>query len=74
MVLRRPGRKAAGYTRLGQAGSGWQGYNTLVAPGNWTPDGRPDLIGRKASDRTLWLSYGDGRGGIFGGRRIGSGW
>jgi len=69
-----PGRKGAGYTRLGQAGSEWQGYSTLVAPGNWTPDGRPDLIGRKASDRTLWLSYGDGRGGIFGGRRIGSGW
>ena len=69
-----PGRKGAGYTRVGQAGSGWQGYSTLVAPGNWTPDGHPDLIGRKAADRTLWLSYGDGRGGIFGGRRIGSGW
>jgi hypothetical protein len=69
-----PGRPGRGYTRVGQAGSGWQGYDTLVAPGTWTPDNRPDLIGRKASDHSLWLYDGNGRGGILGGRRIGTSW
>ena len=69
-----PGRRGAGYTRRVRAGAGWQGYDTLVAPGNWTPDARPDLLGRKASDHSLWLAYGNGRGGIIGGRRIGTGW
>ena len=69
-----PGRRAAGYTTRVRAGSGWKGYDQIVAPGNWTPDRRPDLLGRKASDHSLWLSYGNGRGGIFGGRRIGTSW
>ena len=69
-----PGRRGAGYTTRTRAGSGWKGYDRIVAPGNWTPDRRPDLLGRKASDHSLWLSYGNGRRGIFGGRRIGTGW
>jgi hypothetical protein len=69
-----PGRRGAGYTTRTRAGSGWKGYDQIVAPGNWTPDRRPDLLGRKASDHSLWLSYGNGRRGIFGGRRIGTGW
>ena len=53
---------------------GWAAYTDLVTPGDWTGDGRPDLLARKANGE-LWLLAGNGRGGFTGAwRRIGTGW
>jgi hypothetical protein len=43
-------------------GGGWNQYNMLVAPGDFTGDSKADLIGRKP-DGTLWLYRGNGKGG-----------
>ncbi|MFI0724037.1 FG-GAP-like repeat-containing protein [Streptomyces sp. NPDC021224] len=40
-------------------GSGWGTYNTLVGAGDFTGDGRADIVGRTA-DGTLWLYKGTG--------------
>jgi len=60
----------------GAIGAGWQGYDLIVSPGDWnaTAGGAPDIIARKASDGSLWLFAGDGRGGYIGPTQIGSGW
>ncbi len=54
--------------------AGWGIFDTVFSPGDFTGDGRPDLIARKP-DGTLWLYAGNGRGGFAGsGRKIGNGW
>ena len=56
-------------------GTGWQGFDVLVAPGDWDGDGAPDLLARRVSDGTLWLYPGDGAGAFLNtARRIGTGW
>ncbi|MFI0943814.1 FG-GAP repeat domain-containing protein [Streptomyces sp. NPDC021020] len=40
-------------------GSGWGTYNALVGAGDFTGDGRADIVGRTA-DGTLWLYRGTG--------------
>jgi len=54
-------------------GVGWGGFDTLVAPGDWSGDGHPDLIGRTANG-DLRLYPGNGRGGFGLSRVIGVGW
>lgn len=55
-------------------GSGFATTTLLVAPGDWTGDGKPDLLARKANGE-LWLLTGTGTGGFAGtARRIGTGW
>lgn len=54
-------------------GNGWQVYTALVAPGDFTGDGRPDLIGRDTAG-DLWLYRGDGHGGYAPRERVGTGW
>lgn len=58
-----------------QIGSGWQPFTALLAPGDWSGDGRPDLLARQ-SDGALLMYRGDGDGGFVTGRaeQIGSGW
>ena len=58
-----------------QIGSGWQGFTALFAGGDFSGDGRPDLIARDA-DGLLFMYRGNGRGGFVTGQReqIGSGW
>jgi hypothetical protein len=58
-----------------QIGSGWQPFTALFAPGDWSGDGRPDLLARDA-DGLLFMYRGDGHGGFLTGQRerIGSGW
>jgi peptidoglycan hydrolase-like protein with peptidoglycan-binding domain len=52
----------------------WGAYTDLVTPGDWTGDGRPDLLARKANGE-LWLLAGGGKGGFVSSwRRIGTGW
>jgi hypothetical protein len=58
-----------------QIGSGWQQFTALLAPGDWSGDGRPDLLARTVAG-VLLMYRGNGRGGFLTGRaeRIGSGW
>ncbi|WP_459334678.1 GH25 family lysozyme [Arthrobacter sp. TMS2-4] len=47
----KPGRKIGN--------GGWQAFTQLMTPGDYTSDGKPDLLGRK-TDGTLWLWAGTG--------------
>jgi hypothetical protein len=53
----------------------WQNFNTVLAPGDWSGDGEPDVLTR-AADGSLTMYRGNGRGGwITGnGQKIGTGW
>ena len=57
-----------------QVGSGWGGFTALVTPGDFSGDGRVDVLARDA-DGKLWLYRGTGTGGWSSGRvDVGSGW
>ena len=56
-------------------GSGWQGFTALFGGGDFSGDGRPDIVARDANG-LLFMYRGNGRGGFVTGQReqIGSGW
>ena len=55
-------------------GSGWQGFRTVLSPGDFTGDDKADVIAVKPSGE-MYLYRGNGRGGFTGaGTRIGTGW
>ena len=55
-------------------GSGWGGFTALVAPGDFSGDGKPDIVARR-SDGALLLYRGDGDSGFAGAPEpVGSGW
>ncbi|MBO4209495.1 trypsin-like serine protease [Micromonospora echinofusca] len=58
-----------------QIGSGWNSFTDIMVTNNWTGDGRPNLMGRKA-DGTLVLYTSNGTGGWTNpkGTVIGTGW
>jgi hypothetical protein len=57
-----------------QIGLGWQIFDQVLSPGDFTGDGNGDVLARR-SDGTLWLYAGNGRGGwAAGGTQIGLGW
>ncbi|MDR2381134.1 MAG: FG-GAP-like repeat-containing protein [Bifidobacteriaceae bacterium] len=62
-------------TKLGIPGKMGQGFgtHTLYSPGDWTGDGKPDLLTVRA-DYTMWLYQGKGSGAIASGQQIGHGW
>lgn len=53
--------------------TGWQQYTALTAIGDFTGDGRNDVLAR-TSDGRLWVLPGDGRGGVGARSQVGSGW
>jgi hypothetical protein len=55
-------------------GTGWQGFDRLIVPGDWTGDSVPDLLARKQSTGELYLYESTGTGGFRSGVRIGTGW
>lgn len=62
---------AAGGKRVG---TGWQGFDQVMSPGDFTGDGRGDVLARRP-DGTLWLYAGNGQGGwAAGGKQVGTGW
>ena len=70
------GNGAGGFSGTGQqVGTGWGPFTALVAPGDFSGDGLPDLLARQ-QDGTLLMYRGDGDGGwVTGaGEPIGSGW
>jgi heme oxygenase len=58
-----------------QIGTGWQSFNALFAGGDFSGDGKPDILARDANG-LLFVYRGNGRGGFVTGQReqIGSGW
>ncbi|WP_348787583.1 FG-GAP-like repeat-containing protein [Leifsonia sp. NPDC080035] len=73
----RVGGGSEGYAAAVQVGSGYDQYSQLVGAGDFTGDGKADVLGVKP-DGTLWLLPGTGRAvanGIFGTpTQIGSSW
>jgi hypothetical protein len=70
------GNGASGFVGGGvPIAAGWQTFNTVLAPGDWSGDGEPDVLTR-AADGSLTMYRGNGRGGwITGnGQKIGTGW
>jgi peptidoglycan hydrolase-like protein with peptidoglycan-binding domain len=61
----------AGSTLLSRS---WAAYTDILTPGDWTGDGKPDLLARGANGDLL-LAAGDGKGWFPGAwRRVGMGW
>jgi len=56
-----------------QIASGWQGYLSVLSPGDVDGDGDPDVMTRDSAGR-LWLFPGDGAGGLAPRVQAGSGW
>ena len=71
------GNGAGGWlTGMGEPiGSGWETFTALFSPGDFTGDGKPDVLARQP-DGALLLYRGDGAGGWLTGtgEQIGSGW
>ncbi|OFW66584.1 MAG: hypothetical protein A2Y74_01795 [Actinobacteria bacterium RBG_13_63_9] len=45
-----------------QIGTGWGGFDWLLGPGDFSGDGCPDIVGRRASDASLRLYEGNCKG------------
>jgi hypothetical protein len=58
-----------------QIGSGWGGFTAVFAGGDFSGDGKPDVLARQ-SDGTLLMYRGNGTGAWLTGRaeRVGTGW
>ncbi|MFJ9432890.1 FG-GAP-like repeat-containing protein [Streptomyces sp. NPDC101490] len=54
-------------------GSGWNGMNALVRHGDFSRDGREDVIAREAATGKLWLYPGTGTGALGTRKLLGSG-
>ena len=55
-------------------GSGWNIFDKVFSPGDFTGDGKADLLGETITG-DLYLYHGNGRGGFTGGStKIGAGW
>ena len=53
--------------------AGWEQYTALTSPGDFSGDGRSDVLARSADGR-FWLLPGDGRGGVGAAKQVGTGW
>ena len=72
LVLYR-GDGAGGFASWRLVGTGWQGFTTILGPGDLDGDGRMDVLARTASG-ALYLYPGDGTGGWRPRRLVGTGW
>ena len=69
------GNGAGGFTGSGVLiGTGWSTFAKVLSPGDFTGDGKADILAIK-TDGYLYLNRGNGQGGFTGaGVKIGSGW
>lgn len=69
------GNGLGGFTGAGlRVGYGWAGFLTVFSPGDFSGDGKNDILA-VSRDGGLYLYRGNGRGGFTGaGQRIGNGW
>ncbi|WP_323961353.1 hypothetical protein GC088_05905 [Arthrobacter sp. JZ12] len=68
------GNGTGGFLPRLRVGSGWNGFNSIVAPGDFNGDQRMDLLAREAATGAMWLYPGNGAGGWLPRARVGSGW
>lgn len=69
-----PGNGSGGFLYNARAiGAGWGIFTSVFSPGDFTGDGKPDVIAR-TSDGLLYLYPGNGSGGWLPRRLIGRGW
>jgi hypothetical protein len=69
-----PGDGAGSFTAPTQVGWGWHMHDALMAPGDVTGDGIPDLWARDAAEGRLWLYPGSAGGVLTTPRVVGYGW
>jgi poly-gamma-glutamate synthesis protein (capsule biosynthesis protein) len=69
-----PGTGAGAFGTASQVGTGWTGHDLLTSAGDWDGDGGTDLVSRETATGRLWLTRGDGRGGLGAPIAIGRGW
>ena len=55
-------------------GAGWNGFDTVLAVGDFDRDRNPDLIIRSARSPALQLYRGNGAGGFLSHTQIAKGW
>ncbi|OQR63577.1 hypothetical protein B6E66_13100 [Streptomyces maremycinicus] len=55
-------------------GSGWNGFDTVVAADDFTGDDRPDLLARQTTTGYLYLYRSNSHGALDPGVRVGTGW
>lgn len=68
------GNGTGGFASAGRmVATGWQLLSEIITPGDFTGDGRVDLLGRKRTGE-LYLYPGTGTGSYQPGRLIGGGW
>jgi Fibronectin type III domain/FG-GAP-like repeat len=70
------GNGIGGFTGSGtQIGKGWQNLSTMFSPGDFTGDGKSDVMGVNRATGDLYLYSGNGAGGwAASGQKIGNGW
>ncbi|MEP6479351.1 MAG: FG-GAP-like repeat-containing protein, partial [Rhodoglobus sp.] len=68
-----PGLNAFAASSGTTVGTGWATYKTVLAPGDFNGDGKPDLMAVQ-TDGILLLFLGNGAGGYGTGVTIGAGW
>lgn len=69
-----PGNGVGGFLDPVRVGSGWNGFDALVGPGDVNGDGTADVLARETATGYLWLYPGNGRGGWLPRVRVGTGW
>ncbi len=68
------GNGRGAFTGTTTIGRGWQVMDALVAAGDFSGDGRGDVLARERSTGLLWLYPGNGSGGWLPRSRVGAGW
>ncbi|MET7699467.1 trypsin-like serine protease [Streptomyces sp. NPDC005485] len=58
-----PGKGTGSFSARVKVGSGWNQYNSLRAKGDFTGDGKTDLIARSRSNSYVYLYKGTGKSG-----------
>jgi hypothetical protein len=69
-----PGDGRGGWRPWSVVGAGFQIMSTLTGPGDFTGDGRPDLLAVEGATGNLWLYPGNGAGGFLARVQVGAGW